>query len=80
MMIEWGYVHGFTSGLLKSREIISYICEDMKMHKRRITEKELKKVFDIAIEEREKLRENPFTFIRCIEGGYELFEERKENK
>ena len=50
----------------------------MKRHKRRITEKELKKVFDVAIEEREKLRENPFAFIRCIEGGYELFEESQD--
>ena len=71
--IEWGYIRGYTDGLIKAREIINYICDDMKMHKRRITPKELDKVFDIAITGRAELRENPDAFVRCIENGYEVF-------
>lgn len=74
--LELGYAHGFTDGLKKAREIIAYISEDMRYHKRRITPKELEKILDIAIDGREKLREHPNAFIRCIDGGYELYEGR----
>ncbi len=76
--IEWGYINGYTDGLIKAREIISYICDDMKMHKRRITPKELDKVLHTALMGRAELRENPDAFVRCIENGYEVFKGEKE--
>lgn len=73
--LDGGYIRGFTAGLQKAQEIIKYIDFDMKLHKRRLNAKSLAEIFDIAIKEREKLRENPEAFIRCLSsGGYEVYE------
>lgn len=72
--LDGGFIRGFTAGLQKSKEIVGYICNDMRWHKRRITAKELEKALDCAIENREELRENPDAFVRCCKDGYEVFD------
>ena len=72
--LDGSYIRGFTAGLMMGKEILGYIAEDMKIHRRRYNKSELQKVFDCAIESRETLRENPNAFVRCRkDGGYEVF-------
>lgn len=76
--LDGGYIRGFTKGLQKAQEIIMCIESDMKAHKRRVNVKSLIKIFNVAIKDREKLRENQEAFVRCIgDNDYEVYEPNK---
>lgn len=76
--LDSGYIRGFTAGLQMAKNIMCYMYDDMKRHKRRMNNKEIEKILDCAILHREALRENPDTFIRCSSnGGYEVFDSKR---
>ena len=78
--LDGSYIRGFTAGLQAAKEIFTYIVPDMRMHKRRMTDKEIQKIIDCAIKEREQLRENSDAFIRCCaNGGYEVYAEERRS-
>lgn len=78
--LDGSYIRGFTAGLQAAKEIFTCIVPDMRMHKRRMTDKEIQKIIDCAIREREQLRENPDAFIRCCaNGGYEVYAKEKRS-
>lgn len=66
---------GYIQALLDIKELLNYLPEDMKFHKRPRTMKEFSKVLDIIIEYRHIFRERkPIVFIRCnSKGGYDIF-------
>lgn len=76
--LEFGYSHGYTAALLRLKETISpELYKDLRRHNRRLTIKELSAMIDCMIESREKLRDNPFAFVRCnnaTEKGWEVYE------
>lgn len=72
--LDGSYIRGFTAGLQEAKNVLQYIYPDMKYHKRRLNLKEIEKILDCAIANREILREYPGLFIRCSsDGGYEVF-------
>lgn len=75
--LDGGYNRGFTRGLMFSRNLLQSILPDMKTHRRKLTPAELDKIFNLAIDQRELLRENPYAFIRCVDGGYDIFDSEK---
>lgn len=66
---------GYVQALLDIKELLNYLSEDMKFHKRPRTMKEFSKVLNIIIEYRHIFRERkPNVFIRCnSKGGYDIF-------
>ena len=78
--LEFGYSHGYTDALCRVRNEIEWgLLDDMKRHKRRVTQKELLAVLDCMIAGREHLRDNPFAFVRCAaDGGYEIYDQNKQ--
>lgn len=78
--LEFGYSHGYTDALCRVQDaILTGLLDDMKRHKRRVTQKELLAVLDCMIAGREHLRDNPFTFVRCAaDGGYEIYDLNKQ--
>lgn len=76
--IEFGFSHGYTSALLRVKETICQeLADDLKRHQRRFSVKEISTMLDAMIADREKLRENPFAFVRCNGKGWEVYEPRR---
>lgn len=81
--IEFGYSHGYTAALMRIRKELAYLFGDLKLHKRRVTQKEIDAFMKCAIDNRAELRDNPFAFIRCnnsVPGGFEIWEEDKHRR
>ena len=76
------YVQGYTAALLDVKRLFEQNFEiDMKIHKRKKTFKEFRKIIDLMIKGRSILRENPNVFIRCnnnVPDGYEFFDEKRK--
>ena len=75
--IEFGYAHGYTQGMMRVLDAIETVSADLKHHKRRFTQKEIAAMVKAMITDREKLRENPFAFVRCNnekKDGWEVYE------
>lgn len=75
--IEFGYAHGYTQGMMRVLDAIETVSIDLKHHKRRFTQKEMSAMIKAMIADREKLRENPFAFVRCNnekKDGWEVYE------
>jgi hypothetical protein len=72
--LDGSEIRGFTKGLQTAQEIVRYIAEDMRRHKRRYTPIEVSKALECAITQREILRENPDAFVRCCQDGYEVYD------
>lgn len=68
--IEFGFNHGYTRALmdLKSITNVSFF-EDCKRHKKRVNAKTMQEYLQCAIDNREILRDNPWSFIRCTGEG-----------
>ena len=76
--IEFGYAHGYTEGMLRVLRAVESCSVDLKHHNRRFTQKEIASMISVMIADREKLRENPFAFVRCNqEKGWEVYEPKQ---
>ena len=73
------YVDGYRSALQDVLEVIDYIQDDLKTHKRKQNAKTYKAIVECMMENRTVLRENPKAFIRCkSDGGYELWYDQRK--
>lgn len=69
--LEFGFNHGYTCGIQKMKEIIPLAIRDYKRIKKRFPEeKQLEQLFQVAIQNRELLREDPDAFIRYNTQGF----------
>lgn len=76
--LDGSFNRGFTAGLQKALEIMQYISDDMRVHKRKLNAKAAIEILQAAINGRETLRENPEAFVRCLSsGGYEVYNPQK---
>ena len=76
--IEFGFSYGYTQAIMKIEDLIDGLSQDLKLHRRRFTEKEVKAFLACVLANRHVLQEDPFVFIRCnnnAPGGYECFVE-----
>ena len=72
-----GYSLGYTRGLMRVKQTLSLgLQDDLKRHGKRLSVKTLQAIMDCMIENRETLRENPYSFVRCNEkakNGFEVY-------
>lgn len=72
-----GYSLGYTHGLMRvKKELDNWLAMDMKRHGMRMNIKNIQAILNCMIENRETLRENPWSFVRCnkeVKDGFEVY-------
>ena len=77
------YLQGYTAALLDVLDVIEYIQEDLKAHRRKQSAATYMALIKCMLEHRAALRENPAAFMRCndhVAGGFELWENGKRTE